>query len=174
MPFALVLALLAGPAFATRIVADYTLQSSDASTSITNAAKSPVTVNIPHGLTLPMTVQINGGAGGVNLSVKSGDLLTADGQIDPGTSSLITITSIGGGNQSVTSSIVPAANTITGTLPAAALPAFTGDAATAAGSTAMTIQPGTVTLAKQANLPANSIECNPTNRARGRRKRVVP
>jgi len=60
---------------------------------------------------------------------------------------------------------LPLASGITGTLPATNFPALTGDVATTAGSLATTIQAGTVTLAKMANLAANSIICNNTGTA---------
>ncbi len=47
-------------------------------------------------------------------------------------------------------------------LPATALPALTGDVTSSAGSAATTIAAGSVTLAKQANLAANSVQCNNT------------
>lgn len=47
-------------------------------------------------------------------------------------------------------------------LTATQMPAFTGDVATSSGSTATTIAAGAVTLAKQANLAANSIQGNNT------------
>ncbi len=47
-------------------------------------------------------------------------------------------------------------------LPASALPALTGDVTSSAGSAATTIAAGAVTLAKQANLAANSVQCNNT------------
>ncbi len=50
-------------------------------------------------------------------------------------------------------------------LPAAALPALSGDVATAAGSAVTSIQAGAVTLADHANLAANSFIGNVTNSA---------
>jgi hypothetical protein len=52
--------------------------------------------------------------------------------------------------------------TITGALPAANMPALTGDVTTSAGAVATTIAAGVVTLAKQANLAANSFQGNDT------------
>ena len=46
----------------------------------------------------------------------------------------------------------------TGTLPAAQLPAFTGDITTSAGSSTATISAGAVSLSKQAQLAPNSIQ----------------
>lgn len=51
---------------------------------------------------------------------------------------------------------------LTGTLAAARLPAFTGDVTTTAGAAATTISAGAVTLAKMANLAANSFIGNNT------------
>lgn len=53
----------------------------------------------------------------------------------------------------------------TGTLPAAQLPAFTGDITTSAGSSTATISAGAVSLAKQAQLAPNSIQGNNTGSA---------
>jgi hypothetical protein len=55
-----------------------------------------------------------------------------------------------------------ASNISTGTLPAGRLPALTGDVTSSAGSAATTIAAASVTLAKQANLAANSIVGNNT------------
>lgn len=58
-----------------------------------------------------------------------------------------------------------AADLQTGALPAARMPAMTGDATSTIGTVALTIPNGTVTLAKQANLAANSIQGNNTGSA---------
>jgi hypothetical protein len=58
--------------------------------------------------------------------------------------------------------IIDATSTV---ITAAMEPAHTGDATNTAGSLAMTIPAGTVTLAKQANLAANSVEGNLTGSA---------
>lgn len=57
---------------------------------------------------------------------------------------------------------INASNIATGTLNAGRLPAFTGDVTTSAGSSATTIASASVTLAKMANLAANSIIGNNT------------
>jgi hypothetical protein len=54
---------------------------------------------------------------------------------------------------------------VTGTLQAAQFPALTGDVTTSAGALGTTIASGAVTLAKQANLAANSIQGNNTGSA---------
>lgn len=61
-----------------------------------------------------------------------------------------------------TASSVSLTTQATGTLQAAQAPALTGDVTTTAGSLATTIAAGAVTLAKQANLAANSIQGNNT------------
>jgi hypothetical protein len=48
------------------------------------------------------------------------------------------------------------------TIPTATMPALTGDVTTSAGAVATTIPAGTVTLAKQANFAASSLQGNPT------------
>lgn len=58
-----------------------------------------------------------------------------------------------------------AASAIAGTLPAANMPAFSGDVSTTAGQTAATITAGAVTLSKMANLAANSLIGNNTGSA---------
>jgi hypothetical protein len=57
---------------------------------------------------------------------------------------------------------LPLSTGVTGTLQAAQEPAHTGDVTNTAGSLALTIAAGAVTLAKQANLAANSIIGNNT------------
>jgi len=49
-----------------------------------------------------------------------------------------------------------------GVLSPSVLPAFTGDMTTTAGSVATSIAANTVTNAKLAQMPANTIKCNPT------------
>ena len=75
-----------------------------------------------------------------------------------------TVTSVGlsstGGTLTVTGSPVTTSGTID-----AELGALTGDVTTTAGSLATSIGAGKVTLAKQANLAADSIQCNPSNSA---------
>lgn len=126
LSFVLALSLIATSASATRLAAAYTLTQSDSAKSLTNVAGGPITVSIPHGLTLPFSVLINGGKGGVNLGVLTADLMSGDGYIDPGTSALVTIT---GNNTN---------NTISITIPSAPLPAATtssiGGGALAAGA----------------------------------------
>ncbi len=60
---------------------------------------------------------------------------------------------------------LPLATGVTGTLAAAQFPALTGDVTTIAGALGATIPAATVTLAKQANLAANSIQGNNTGSA---------
>src|SRR6267142_558774 len=57
---------------------------------------------------------------------------------------------------------LPLSTGVIGTLAAAQEPAHTGDVTNTAGSLALTIAPAAVTLAKQANLAANSVQCNNT------------
>ena len=64
-----------------------------------------------------------------------------------------------------TSQILSGTGSVLSTLPTAAMPALTGDVTTSAGTVATTIQPGVVTLAKQATLAANSVEGNLTGSA---------
>lgn len=75
-------------------------------------------------------------------------------------------THITGGSQDA-AAVTPDLGTshVTGTLAAARFPALTGDVTTTAGSVATTIANGSVTLAKQANLAANSIQGNNTGSA---------
>ena len=54
----------------------------------------------------------------------------------------------------------PSFSNLSGSATAAQMPAFTGDVATSAGSTATTIQPGAVTNAKMASAPALTIKGN--------------
>ena len=64
-----------------------------------------------------------------------------------------------------TSQILSGTGSVLSTLPTAAMPAITGDVTTSAGTVATTISAGVVTLAKQANLAANSVEGNLTGSA---------
>lgn len=65
------------------------------------------------------------------------------------------------GSQTLTNKSI-AATQLTGTLQAAQFPALTGDVTTSAGSLSTTIAPAAVTLAKLANLAANSVIANIT------------
>jgi hypothetical protein len=74
-------------------------------------------------------------------------------------SSLIPTTDLSGLATVATSG---SASDLTGTLACAQQPAYTGDVTVPTGTCAATIAAGAVTLAKQANLAANSIQCNNT------------
>jgi len=64
--------------------------------------------------------------------------------------------------QTLTNKSIAASEVNSGTLAAAQMPAFTGDVTTSAGAVANTIAAGAVTLAKQANFAASSLQGNPT------------
>jgi hypothetical protein len=127
----LALALFAVPATAKRISSAYTLTQADSAGVLTNTSSGPVTVAIPHTLTLPFSVLINGGHGGVNLSVLTADLLTADGYIDPGTSALLTVS---GNNTNNTITITVPAVPIAQTLPLTGTTSSIGGGALLAGA----------------------------------------
>jgi hypothetical protein len=67
--------------------------------------------------------------------------------------------------QTLTNKSIDASEINSGTLTAARMPALTGDVTTTAGSVATTIANGAVTLAKMANLAANSVIGNATGSA---------
>lgn len=107
------------------------------------------------GLTLSGTVTTSGNLTlGGTLTLTSGNVTTALGYTPVNLSSLATIATSGS-----------AADLSTGTLLAARMPALTGDVTTSAGTVLTTIAGGAVTLAKMANLAANSIIGNNTGSA---------
>lgn len=64
--------------------------------------------------------------------------------------------------QTLTNKSIAASEVNSGTLAAAQMPALTGDVTSSAGAVATTIASGAVTLAKQANFAASSLQGNPT------------
>lgn len=100
---AALLIALATPTLASRISTGRALQQGDSGTMITNISPSIITLSIPHGLTLPYTVQLNGGAGGIALQFLGADTLAGgDTVIDSGVSANLVLTSAGGGNYVIT------------------------------------------------------------------------
>lgn len=80
-------------------------------------------------------------------------------------SSLTSVGTLTGGATGAGFAVNLGTSTISGLLPAANFPALTGDVTNTAGAVATTISAGSVTLAKMANLAANSIIGNNTGSA---------
>ncbi|HXB12868.1 MAG TPA: hypothetical protein VNZ45_12850 [Bacteroidia bacterium] len=109
---------------------------------------NPITIG-----TTSLTFTQFSGAGEIIAStglLKNGNTLTID-------STVVTLT----GSQVLTNKSIVATQ-LTGTLQAGQFPALTGDVTTSAGALGTTIAAGAVTLAKQANLAANSVIGNIT------------
>ncbi len=78
-------------------------------------------------------------------------------------SSLTSVGTLTGGATGAGFTIALTTSTVTGTLPASAFPALTGDVTTAGGALATTIANNAVTNAKSAQMAAVTLKGNPTN-----------